>query len=75
LSQDKKIIFLNLTRIVVNKHKMTHSDGILFELKKNFFCAIELYLLVYHVSFQESKLCLQVANDKLDSKYFGVLER
>jgi hypothetical protein len=54
---------------------MTHSDGILFELKKKFFCAIELYLLVYHVCFQDSKLCLLVAYNKLDSKYFGVLER
>jgi hypothetical protein len=42
---------------------------------KIYFCAIELYLLVYHACFQDSKLCLLAANDKLDSKYFGILER
>jgi outer membrane lipopolysaccharide assembly protein LptE/RlpB len=26
------------------------------------------YLLVYHVCFQDGKLCLLVANDKLDGK-------
>jgi ABC-type Co2+ transport system permease subunit len=31
-----------------------------------FFCAIVLYLVVYHVCFQDGKLCLLVANDKLD---------
>jgi hypothetical protein len=33
-----------------------------------FFCAIVLYLVVYHVCFQDGKLCLLVANDKLDGK-------
>jgi hypothetical protein len=32
------------------------------------FCAIVLYLLVYHVCFQDGTLCLLVANDKLDGK-------
>jgi hypothetical protein len=32
------------------------------------FCAIVLYLVVYHVCFQDGKLCLLVANDKLDGK-------
>jgi hypothetical protein len=32
------------------------------------FCAIVLYLVVYHVCFQNGKLCLLVANDKLDGK-------
>jgi hypothetical protein len=32
------------------------------------FCAIVPYLLVYHVCFQDGKLCLLIANDKLDSK-------
>jgi hypothetical protein len=32
------------------------------------FCAIVLYLVVYHVCFQDGKLCLPVANDKLDGK-------
>jgi hypothetical protein len=36
--------------------------------KYNFFCAIVLYLVVYHVCFQDGKLCLPVANDKLDGK-------
>jgi hypothetical protein len=30
---------------------------------KLLFCAIVLYLLVYHVCFQDGKLCLLVAND------------
>jgi hypothetical protein len=34
----------------------------------HFFCAIVLYLVVYHVCFQDGKLCLLVANDKLDGK-------
>jgi hypothetical protein len=34
----------------------------------NIFCAIVLYLVVYHVCFQDGKLCLLVANDKLDGK-------
>jgi hypothetical protein len=34
----------------------------------NFFCAAVLYLLVYYVWFQDGKLCLLVANDKLDGK-------
>jgi hypothetical protein len=34
----------------------------------DFFCAIILYLLIYHVCFQDGKLCLLVANDKLDGK-------
>jgi hypothetical protein len=38
------------------------------ERRKIPFCAILLYLLVYHVCFQDGKLCLLVANDKLDSK-------
>jgi hypothetical protein len=33
-----------------------------------YFCAIVLYLVVYHVCFQDGKLCLLVANDKLDGK-------
>jgi hypothetical protein len=33
-----------------------------------YFCAIVRYLLVYHVRFQDGKLCLLVANDKLDGK-------
>jgi hypothetical protein len=37
-------------------------------VKKIFFCAIVLYLVVYHVCFQDGKLCLLVANDKLDGK-------
>jgi hypothetical protein len=32
------------------------------------FCAIVLYVPVYHVCFQDGKLCLLVANDKLDGK-------
>jgi hypothetical protein len=32
------------------------------------FCAIVLYLLVYHVCCQDGKLCLLVANGKLDGK-------
>jgi hypothetical protein len=32
------------------------------------FYAIVLYLLVYHVCFQDGKLCLLGANDKLDGK-------
>jgi hypothetical protein len=32
------------------------------------FCAIVLYLVVYHVCFQDGKLCLLDANDKLESK-------
>jgi hypothetical protein len=32
------------------------------------FCAIVLYLVVYHICFQDGKLCLLVANDKLDGK-------
>jgi hypothetical protein len=35
---------------------------------KCFFCGIVLYLVVYHVCFQDGKLCLLVANDKLDGK-------
>jgi hypothetical protein len=35
---------------------------------KIIFCAIVLYLVVYHVCFQDGKLCLLVANDKLDGK-------
>jgi hypothetical protein len=31
-------------------------------------CAIVFYLVVYHVCFQDGKLCLPVANDKLDGK-------
>jgi hypothetical protein len=34
----------------------------------NLFCAIVLHLVVYHVCFQDGKLCLLVANDKLDGK-------
>jgi hypothetical protein len=44
---------------------------ILIEIKKMFysiFCAIVLYLVVYHICFQDGKLCLLVANDKLDGK-------
>jgi hypothetical protein len=37
-------------------------------LVKFCFCAIVLYLVVYHVCFQDGKLCLLVANDKLDGK-------
>jgi hypothetical protein len=37
-------------------------------LMLNYFCAIVLYLVVYHVCFQDGKLCLLVANDKLDGK-------
>jgi hypothetical protein len=36
--------------------------------RKILFCAIVLYLVVYHVCFQDGKLCLLVANDKLDGK-------
>jgi hypothetical protein len=36
--------------------------------KNYYFCAIVLYLVVYHVCFQDGKLCLLVANDKLDGK-------
>jgi hypothetical protein len=32
------------------------------------FCAIVLYLFVYYVCFQDGKLSLLVANDKLDGK-------
>jgi hypothetical protein len=35
---------------------------------EDFFCAIVLNLVVYHVCFQDGKLCLLVANDKLDGK-------
>jgi hypothetical protein len=35
---------------------------------KQLFCAIVLYLLVYHVCCQNGKLCLLVVNDKLDGK-------
>jgi hypothetical protein len=35
---------------------------------KILFCAIVLYLVVYYVCFQDGKLCLLVANDKLDGK-------
>jgi type IV secretory pathway VirB3-like protein len=41
---------------------------VLLREKKLLFCAIVLYLVVYHVCFQDGKLCLLVANDKLDSK-------
>jgi hypothetical protein len=36
--------------------------------ENKFFCAIVLYLVVHHVCFQDGKLCLLVANDKLDGK-------
>jgi hypothetical protein len=40
-------------------------DGILnMGVENSYFCAIVLYLLVY----QDGKLCLLVANDKLDGK-------
>jgi hypothetical protein len=38
------------------------------EIHKLGFCAIVLCLLVYHVCFQDGKLCLLVANEKLDGK-------
>jgi hypothetical protein len=54
--RNTKRIFALLTNAEVIETKMIH------------FCAIVLYLLVYHVSFQDGKLCLLVANDKLDGK-------
>jgi hypothetical protein len=39
-----------------------------FKIHISIFCAIVLYLVVYHVCFQDGKLCLLVANDKLDGK-------
>jgi hypothetical protein len=52
-------------KIFYKKHCLHRS----FEsLNKFIFCAIVLYLVVYHVCFQDGKLCLLVANDKLDGK-------
>jgi hypothetical protein len=54
--------FLNL---LIAEYFNCQNDVI--EINLNF-CAIVLYLVVYHVCFQDGKLCLLVANDKLDGK-------
>jgi hypothetical protein len=50
------------------KKKKSYERNIENKTKLNIFCAIVLYLVVYHVCFQDGKLCLLVANDKLDGK-------
>jgi hypothetical protein len=61
--QQKQAYLLDIA--VPNSHNITQT----YNTKINkYFCAIVLYLVVYHVCFQDGKLCLLVANDKLDGK-------
>jgi hypothetical protein len=61
--QQKQAYLLDIA--VPNSHNITQT----YNTKINkYFCAIVLYLVVYHVYFQDGKLCLLVANDKLDGK-------
>jgi hypothetical protein len=64
---EKSRLFKNETVlvIVVQKQNIQNFCG---HPENIFFCAIVLYLVVYHVCFQDGKLCLLVANDKLDGK-------
>jgi hypothetical protein len=50
------------------KMRLENLNSVRPHQNKLLFCAIVLYLVVYHVCFQDGKLCLLVANDKLDGK-------
>jgi hypothetical protein len=65
----------NMLENLSDKNKTLLNIDLILKIQtglKDNFCAIVLYLLVYHVCFQDGKLCLRVANDKLDGKYFLV---